>query len=146
CNCHMVESPLNTLCDDMERLNLEMFPQGTVMNLELIPALRDQIVAAQRNDKGIAHIKRRLKNGEDLCFSQDQDGVIWFKNRLVVPKNQELRKKILDEAHLSRFSIYPGSSKMYQYLSQRFWWTRMTREMTRDIAQCDVAQRVKSID
>ena len=74
----------------MERLNLEMFSQGTVMNLELIPALRDQIVAAQRNDKGITHIKQRLEDGEDLCFKQDQDGVIWFKNRLVVPKNLEL--------------------------------------------------------
>src|SRR5438477_1735013 len=95
CNCHMEESPVTTLCADMEKLNIEMFSQGAVMNLELIPALRDQIIAAQRNDKGITHIKRRLKNGEDLCFKQDQDGVIWFKNRLVVPKNQELRKKIL---------------------------------------------------
>src|SRR6266498_4687981 len=98
CNCHMVENPVTTLCADMEGLNLEIFPQGTVMNLELVPALRDRIVAAQRNDKGIAHIKRRFKNGEELCFSQDQDGVIWFKNRLVVPKNLELRKQILDEA------------------------------------------------
>src|SRR5207244_6424161 len=109
----------------------------------LIPALRDQIVAAQRNDKGIAHIKRRLKDGEDLCFKQDQDGVIWFKNRLVVPKKQELRKKILDEAHLSRFLIHPGSSKMYQDLRQRFWWTLMKREIARYIAECDVYQRIK---
>src|SRR5438105_4932840 len=41
CNCHMVENPATTLCADMERLNLEMFPQGTVMNLELVPALRN---------------------------------------------------------------------------------------------------------
>ena len=107
CNCHMVESPETTLCADMEKLNLGVSPQGTVLNLELVPTLREQIVAAQRNDKGIAHIKQRLKNGEDLCFKQDQDGVIWFKNRLVVPKNLKLRKQILDEAHLSRFSIYP---------------------------------------
>ena len=107
CHCHMVENPVTTLCADMERLNLEMFPQGTVMNLELVPALRNQIVTAQCNDKGIAHIKQRLKNGKNLCFKQDQYGVIWFKNRLVVPKKPELRKQILDEAHLSRFSIHP---------------------------------------
>src|SRR5438552_4773996 len=64
--------------------------------------------------------------------------------RLVVPKNQELRKKILDEAHLSRFSIHPGSRKMYQDLKQRFWWTRMKREIARYIAECDVCQRVKA--
>ena len=103
CNCHLVESPETTLCADLEKLNLGVSPQGTVLNLELVPTLREQIVATQRNDKGIAHIKQRLKNGEDLCFKQDQDGVIWFKNRLVVPKNLKLRKQILDGAHLSRF-------------------------------------------
>ena len=78
CNCHMVESTVTTLCADMEKLNIGMFPQGIVLNLEFVPTLREQIVAAQRNDKGIAHIKERLKNGEDLCFKQDQEGVLWF--------------------------------------------------------------------
>ena len=140
----MVVNPITTLCAEMEDMNLEMFAQGTVSNLELVPTLREQIIAAQRKDKGIAHIKQRLKDGEDLCFKQDQDGVIWFKNRLVVPKNLKLRKQILDEAHLSRFSIHPGGSKMYQDLKQRFWWTRMKREIAKYIAECDVCQRVKA--
>jgi hypothetical protein len=50
--------------------------------------------------------------GEVKCFSEDADGVIWFKNRLVVPKDFELRRKILDEAHCLRYSIHPGASKM----------------------------------
>ena len=87
----MVVNPVSTLCAEMEEMNLGMFAQGTVSNLELVLTLREQIIAAQRNDEGIAHIKRRLKDGEDLCFKQDQDGVIWFKNRLVVPENLELR-------------------------------------------------------
>src|SRR6266540_42663 len=127
----MVESPVTTLCAEMEEINLGMFAQGTVSNLDLVPTLREQIIAAQRNDKGIAHIKGRLEDGEALCFKQDQDRVIWFKNRLVVPKDQELRKHILDEAHHSRFSIHPGSTKMFQDLKQRFWWTRMKREIAR---------------
>ena len=88
----MVVNPITTLCAEMEDMNLGMLAQGTVSNLELVPTLREQIIAAQRKDKGISHIKRRLKDGEDLCFKQDQDGVIWFKDRLVVPKNLELRK------------------------------------------------------
>jgi hypothetical protein len=43
-------------------------------------------------------------------------GVLWFKNRLVVPKVSGLHQKILDEAHLTRFSIHPGSNKMYHDL------------------------------
>src|SRR5207247_5024946 len=37
-----------------------------------------------------------------------------------------------------------GSNKMYQDLKQRFWWTRMKREIARYIAECDVCQRVKA--
>jgi hypothetical protein len=37
-----------------------------------------------------------------------------------VPKNEELRQQILDEAHLSRYSIHPGSTKMYHDLKQHY--------------------------
>src|SRR6266508_827941 len=57
--------------------------------------------------------------------------------RLVVLKDFELRKKILDEAHDSLLSIHPGSSKMCQDLKQKFWWTRMKRY----IAECDVCTK-----
>jgi hypothetical protein len=30
---------------------------------------------------------------------------------LVVPKDPELRKKILDEAHLSKFSMHPAATR-----------------------------------
>ena len=82
--------------------------------------------------------------GEVMCFREDGDGVVWFKNRLVVPKNHELRRKILDEAHKSKFTIHPGSNKMYQDLRKRFWWTRMKREVARYVTECDVCRRVKA--
>jgi hypothetical protein len=50
------------------------------------------------------------------CFRQDSKGTLWFEDQLVVTKNEELRKKILDKAHLSKFSIHPGSNKMYHDL------------------------------
>jgi hypothetical protein len=45
----------------------------------------------------------------------------WFKDRIVVPKDAELRQQILDEAHLSRYSIHPRSTEMYQDLKQHYW-------------------------
>ena len=48
------------------------------------------------------------------CFSIDDEDVLWFKDRLVVPKVLELRQSILDEAHATRLSIHPRSNKMYQ--------------------------------
>ena len=41
-------------------------------------------------------------------------------------------------------TIHPGTNKMYQDLKQRFWWTRMKREIARYVAECDVCQKVKA--
>jgi hypothetical protein len=61
----------------------------------------------------MSHIKRRIQEGDPkvACFCEDAEEVLWFKDRLVVPK-------ILDEAHTLRYSIHPGSIKMYHDLRQ----------------------------
>ena len=101
---------------------------------------------AQLHDEGIKIIKEKLSQGEAKykCFRVDHKGVLWFEFRLVVPKNHQLRKQIFDEAHLSKFSIHPGSTKMYQDPKQNFWWTRMKREIAKYVSECDVCQRVKA--
>src|SRR5438105_6049592 len=52
CNCHMEESPVTTLCVELEELNLGILTHESVLNLELVPTLKEQIIAAQRDDKG----------------------------------------------------------------------------------------------
>jgi hypothetical protein len=78
------------------------------------------------------------------CFCQDSKGVLWFEDRLVVPKDQALRKKILDEAHLSKFSMHPGGNKMYHDLRSLYWWTRMKRDIAKYVYECDTYQRIKA--
>ena len=62
----------------------------------------------------------------------------------MVPKDRELRNQILDEAHSSKLSIHPGSSKMYHDLKNQFWWTKMKKEIATYVARCDVYSRVKA--
>ena len=115
CHCLSVEAYSDTLCHEMRKLNLEMIPQGSLSHISIEPTLHDKIILAQLNDKGIEIIKQKLLQQEEKykCFRQDHWGILWFEGRLVIPKNYELRKQILDEAHLSKFSIHTGSSKMY---------------------------------
>jgi hypothetical protein len=77
-------------------------------------------------------------------FHEDTEGTLWFKDRLVVPKKEALKKKILDEAHMSSYSIHPGSTKMYHDLRQQFWWTRMKRETICYVSEYDTRQKVKA--
>jgi hypothetical protein len=78
------------------------------------------------------------------CFHEDAEGTLLFKERPVVPKKEELKKKILDKSHMSRYSIHPGSTKMYHDLRQQFWWTRMKHEAARYVSECDTYQKVMS--
>ena len=123
-----------------------MYPRGTLTNIELTFTLKDQIISAQSKDKGMEKIRQRLQQNDAKvnCFQLDEQGALWFKNRLVVPKDFNLCKQILDEAHLSKFSIHPGSNKMYQDLRNKFWWTRMKREIAKYVSECDTCQRVKA--
>jgi hypothetical protein len=74
--------------------------------------MRDEIIAPQKNDEGMGHIKRRMQEGDKkiACFHKDAEGTLWFNKRLVAPKKEAMKKKILDEAHTSRYSIHPGST------------------------------------
>jgi hypothetical protein len=72
------------------------------------------------------------------------EGTLWFKGSLVVPKKEALKRKILDEAYTSRYSIHSGSSKMYHKLRQQFWWMIMKHEMTRYVSECNTCQKVKA--
>jgi hypothetical protein len=85
-----------------------------LFNITLTPTLRAEIIAAQKDDEGMDHIKRRMRDGDQkvACFHEDAEGTLWFKKRPVVSRREALKKKILDEAHTSRYSIHPGSGKM----------------------------------
>jgi hypothetical protein len=123
-----------------------VLPNLSLFNITLTPTLRDEIKAAQKNDEVMGHIKRRMQEGglKVACFREDAEGALWFKERLVVPKKEALKKKILDEAHMLRYSIHPGSTKMYHDLRQQFCWTRLKHEIARYVSECDTFQKVKA--
>jgi hypothetical protein len=129
-----------------EESRIQVPPDMAECNVTLTPMLRGKIIAAQSNDERVTHIKRWLAEGDPKvnCFCVDEEGTLWFKDCLVVPNYHELCKKIFDEAHTSRYSIHLGGTMMYHDLKVQFWWTRMKRETTCYVAECDTYQRVKA--
>jgi hypothetical protein len=99
CNHLTVQSHFS--CCDPKEPSLRVVPHGRLKNIALIPTIKEDIIAAQITDVGMGHLHRRLELGEAQCFRQDADGVLWFNDRLVDPKDFELHRKIMDEAHCS---------------------------------------------
>jgi hypothetical protein len=103
CNCIMMDSHINTLSDELRKMKIEVIPSSALSHISVEPTLQDQIIMAQLSDKGVQIIKENLRQRIEKykCFCQDGKGILWFESRLVVPKNKDLKKRILDEAHLS---------------------------------------------
>jgi hypothetical protein len=145
CHCLTMKTSDITLCKEMEKLNMGMIQHGTLNQLKLESVLLQKIIDAQRSDEGMKHIHEIIKASKVNRFTKDDQGIVWFNNRIVVPKDDDVRQQILDEAHLSRYSIHPGSTKMYHDLKQHYWWTKMKIEIARYVAKCDTCRRVKAI-
>ena len=76
-------------------------------------------------------------------FDLTQNRVLYCQNRLCVPNVSGFRKSIIEEVHHSRYSIHPGSTKMYHDLKGMFWWGGMKKDLAEFVAQCPNYQQVK---
>ena len=85
----------------------------------------------------------RVKKGELPDFNLGPDGILRFRNRIVVPKNEELKIDILEETHRSRYIVHPGSRKMYQDFNSLYWWNNMKSKIAQFIQKCLICQQLK---
>ena len=59
--------------------------------IALESSLHNRVIELQQTDVGMHHIKGKMKEEETKHFQVDENGILWFKDRLVAPKNRELR-------------------------------------------------------
>jgi hypothetical protein len=59
--------------------------------LKLESVILPKIIDAQRNDEGMKHIHEKIEAGKANCFRRNDQGVVRFNNRIVMPKNDEIR-------------------------------------------------------
>jgi hypothetical protein len=114
------------------------------MEMEVGSNLLQEIRRGQQEDEKVQEIKRNIKEEKSPGFSEDDEGVLWYKGRICVPNIKELKVKILREAHESAYSIHPGGNKIYHDLKATYWWYGIKRDVVEYVALCDTCQRVKN--
>ncbi|GKF92571.1 hypothetical protein Tco_0279290, partial [Tanacetum coccineum] len=78
------------------------------MNMTLQSSIKDRILAAQ---KEACDESARLQKGLDMMIEHRSDGALYYLDRIWVPLKGNVRTLIMDEAHKSKYSIYPGADK-----------------------------------
>ena len=124
--------------------DLSLSDDGTVVT-ELIasPEMLNRVLEEQKRDENISTIVSQIGNDKETKFIVNENGVLYYKDRVCVPDGNNLRKAILEETHNGSFAIHPCSTKMYQDLKMSFWWSGMKRDVSEFVTKCLVCQRVK---
>ena len=104
----------------------------------------ERIKEAQHGHPSIEGIKRKVSLGRASEFNIDEQGILWYGERLCVPNVKDLKQQILTESHTTPYSIHPGGTKMYEDLRQIFWWDGMKKEIAYSVAWCDICNKVKA--
>nr|GEX63637.1 retrotransposon protein, putative, Ty3-gypsy subclass [Tanacetum cinerariifolium] len=72
------------------------------------------------------------------------DGIRYFDKRIWLPLFSRLWDLIMHESHKSKYSIHPGSDKMYQDLKKLYWWPNIKAEIATYISKCLTSAKVKA--
>ncbi|GJV16938.1 putative reverse transcriptase domain-containing protein [Tanacetum coccineum] len=72
------------------------------------------------------------------------DGVLCLNGRSWLPCYGDLRSMIMHESHKSKYSIHPGSDKMYQDMKKLYWWPNMKADIATYISKCLTCAKVKA--
>ncbi|GJT02891.1 putative reverse transcriptase domain-containing protein [Tanacetum coccineum] len=90
------------------------------------------------------NIKAANLRGMDKAFEVRPDGTRCIKNRSWLSLFGNLRDLVMHESHKSKYSIHPGSDKMYQDLKKLYWWPNMKAIIAEYVGKCLTCSRVKA--
>nr|GFA08475.1 reverse transcriptase domain-containing protein [Tanacetum cinerariifolium] len=72
------------------------------------------------------------------------DGTLCLNGRSWLPCYGNLRFVIMHESHKSKYSIHPGSDKMYQDVKKLYWWPNRKADIATYVSKCLTCARVKA--
>ncbi|GKE45565.1 putative reverse transcriptase domain-containing protein [Tanacetum coccineum] len=134
----------NVVADALSRKEREpLRVRALVMTIHIdLPEriLNAQTEAMKKENVEAKNLGRLIKP----IFKIRSDGIRYFDKRVWSSFFGGLRGLIMYESHKSKYSIHPGSNKMYQDLKKLYWWPNMKAEITTYVNKCLTYAKVKA--
>ncbi|GJY96438.1 putative reverse transcriptase domain-containing protein [Tanacetum coccineum] len=101
---------------------------------------KGECVARCSEQEGTEPLRLRIqKDSEKLRTEKLEprtDGTLCLNSRSWLPCYGDLRTVIMHESHKSKYSIHPGSDKMYQDRKKLYWWPNMKANIASYVSKC----------
>ncbi|GJR29022.1 putative reverse transcriptase domain-containing protein [Tanacetum coccineum] len=157
CDIRYHPGKANVVADALSRKEREppLRVRALVMTISL--DLPKQILNAQTEARRPENIKNEDVGGmliENAKFPEAireqkleprADGTLCLNGRSWLPCYGDLRTVIMHESHKSKYSIHPGSDKMYQDMKKLYWWPNMKADIATYVNKCLTCAKVKAV-
>ena len=80
----------------------------------------------------------------DKQLETKSDSIHYFMERIWVPLFGNLRELVMDEARKPRYSVHPGSDRMYHDLKPLYWWPGIKADVATYVSECLTRAKVKT--
>jgi hypothetical protein len=90
----VVETKPFDLYEELDKLILRLIVNTRVVAMEVDSMLSQDIRKGQTEDKKLQEIKRNIAEGKSLRFTEDNQGVLWYKGMICVPNDKEIKNII----------------------------------------------------
>ncbi|GKC89688.1 putative reverse transcriptase domain-containing protein [Tanacetum coccineum] len=100
-------------------------------------------VAFERNPNGGKITRKERLHGLDQLMERKEYESLYFMDHIWVPLVGGVKMIIMDKAHKTRYSIHPGTDKVYHDLRDMYWWLGMKRDIATYVSKCLTCSKVK---